>query len=100
MHWVEHREGELEGCSVVEGCVRAQPVVFLVPRQELSRGFVNRCEGVLVEGFVEQLAVERFDEGVLDRLAGRDVPLLDVVAGCQAQHRQSAPNVWYRRAAP
>ena len=42
---------------------------------------------MLVEAFIAQLAVERFDEGILDRLAGCDEAQLHATLVRPAQHR-------------
>jgi hypothetical protein len=36
---------------------------------------------VLVEALVSELAVERFDEGIVDRFSGSDEMELDAIAG-------------------
>src|SRR5258705_12229760 len=60
---------ELLRCQVAETRVRAQVVVVVSPRLDNRARFTEAAEHVLVEALVAQLAVERFDECVLHRLA-------------------------------
>ncbi len=66
---------------------RVRPAVVVVepPRFDRLAGFGEREEDVLVEALVAQFAVERFDEGVLHRLAGVDVVPLQSPGGPACQ---------------
>jgi hypothetical protein len=60
------------GGVVVEGAVGTDFVVVAPPGFNLCSCVRQVEEPVLVQAFVPELAVEAFDEGVLDGLAGSD----------------------------
>src|SRR5579863_632263 len=60
-------------------------VIVVPPRFDDLTRFSQAREHVLVEAFVAQLAVEAFDECVLDRLARLNVVPPDAV-GCPSEH--------------
>jgi len=64
---------ELHRGQGAETAVRPQVVVILPPRLDDRTGFRQAAEQVLVKALVAQLAVERFNECVLHRLAWLDV---------------------------
>ncbi len=66
------RSGEFLGCGVAQG--RMGPAVIVVAPASFDdlAGIVEIEKPVLVETFIPELPVERFDEGVLDRLTGLD----------------------------
>ena len=66
--------------------MRAQVVVVVAPCLDDRARFTEATEHVLVKALVAQLAVERFDEGILHGLARLDVVPRDP-ASCPAQHR-------------
>ena len=59
--------------------MRSDVVVVVLPRRQSCAGVGERGEQRLVEQFVAQPAVETLDEGVLGRLAGRDVVPFDAL---------------------
>ena len=69
--------------------VRAQVVVVVPPRLDDRARFLQGGEHVLVKALVAQLAIERFDEGVLHWFARLDVVLRDP-SGCPARHRTTS----------
>lgn len=60
---------ELAGRDVAERRVRPEVIVILPPAFDLLAGIVERQEPVGVQALVPETAVERFDEGVVGRLA-------------------------------
>ena len=66
--------------------MRPDGVVVDAPRLDDPPDLGEGGEDALVQALVAQLAVEAFDEGVLHRLARRDVVSLDALPGRPAQH--------------
>ena len=69
--------GVFSRCQIAQSTVRPGVVVVVLPGRQHGSGLGERGEQRLVEQFVAQPAVEALDEGVLGRLAGRDVVPLD-----------------------
>jgi hypothetical protein len=65
--------GEFCGGEVGEGLVGAVVVVFVSPVFDEDLGFEEAVEGLEVQEFVAEFAVEGFDVGVLPGCAGFDV---------------------------
>ena len=61
-------------------------VIVVPPRFDALTRFSQAHEHVLVEAFVAQLAVEAFDECVLDRLARLDVVPAEPIRGPPKHH--------------
>ena len=60
-------------------------VVVVFPGRQHSSNLRERGEQRLIEKFVAQAGVETLDEGVLGRLAGRDVMPLDLPLSLDAK---------------
>src|SRR5450759_3585433 len=71
------RRGEIGGCLLVEGAVRANVVVVEAPGFDRLARIVERRKPMRVEALEAELSVEAFDEGILIRLAGLDEAQLD-----------------------
>jgi hypothetical protein len=69
------REGadELLGSPPAERLMRPPAVGLIAPGVDQLASLIERFELVLVEELVAEPSLEAFDEGVLDRLSGRDV---------------------------
>src|SRR5208283_1276778 len=78
-------EGELGRCLPPESRVRARPVVIRPPTPKGNASLGQRGEQHLIQKLIPQAAVEAFDEGVLHRLAWRDVVPCDMalIGPCQ-----------------
>jgi hypothetical protein len=74
--------------------MRPDLVVVLLPGGEHGARLTHRAEQRLVQAFVAQLAVEAFDEGVLLRLAGRDIVPAD--ASIRKRQREATLNFLLR----
>ena len=61
--------------------MRPPMIVVVAPCVDGLACFSQREEHVLVEALIAQFAVERFDEGILHRLAGFDVVPLQSPGG-------------------
>ena len=61
------------GRKIADSAVRPEGVVIVFPARKRLAGMIERGEDRLVEQLVTEPAVEALDEGVLRRLAGRDV---------------------------
>ena len=59
------------------------------PVGERLTGVGQRGEQCLVQEFIPELAVEALDEGILGRLARRDVVPCDLLLLCPPQHRHA-----------
>src|SRR5215475_10567751 len=70
---------KLRWCEPAQARVWSCNVVVDTPGLDDPAGLGEIGEQVLVEAFVAQPAVERFDEAVLARLAGRDVVPFDAM---------------------
>lgn len=69
--------------------MRSFGVVVAAPWRELDADLGKRAEQRLVQELVAQAAIEALDEGVLLRLAGLDVVLVETMALRPAEHRQA-----------
>ena len=67
--------------------MRPDVVVVVAPRRQLAPGISQAVEQFLIEEFIAQAAVERFDKRVLLRLARVDVVPLDLVLTRPPQDR-------------
>ncbi len=79
--------GDLGGGASAQFRVRPDGVVVVLPGVQQSAGLRQRREQGLVEAFVAQAAVEALDEGVVGRLARRDVMPFDLAFLKPAQDR-------------
>jgi len=79
--------GKLGWGLPAEAGVGAFGVIVLAPRGQRHAGMVQRREQGLVQQFIAQAAVEAFDEGILGRLAGRDVVLVKLAIIHELQDR-------------
>lgn len=52
--------------------MRTNRIVLLLPREDFLCRVVQRCKAMKVQTFVAKSSVERFNEGILCRLARRD----------------------------
>ena len=73
LSFLSFKHRELGWCQCAEAAVWSQVIVVVTPRLDGRARFGEGEEDVLVEAFVTQPAVERFDESVLHRLARFDV---------------------------
>jgi hypothetical protein len=65
---------------IIQTTVRPFLIVFLPPGFDDDFGFLQRCELVLVQTLIPELAIEALAEGVLDRLTRLDEMQLHAVA--------------------
>ncbi len=77
--------GELGRRLPAEARVGAFGVVVLAPGHERDAGVVQGRKQRLVQELVTQATVEALDEGVLHRLAGRDVMPVDLAVASEGQ---------------
>lgn len=75
--------------QIAECTVWTDVVVIVLPSRQDGADLGKRGEQRLVEEFVAQPAVETLDEGVLGRLAGRDLVPLDPYLLTPAQDRHA-----------
>src|SRR5437762_13752106 len=73
------RVGKLLGCGTLQRTMRTHGVVIDAPRFDQCLRFGDAGEPMFVEAFVPKLAIEAFDEGVLDWLAGSNASELNAV---------------------
>jgi hypothetical protein len=66
--------------------VRSNGVVVMLPERQNLAGLRERAEQRFVQQLIAQAAIEAFDEGILLRLAGRNVVPLDLPVLRPAQH--------------
>ena len=59
--------------------MRTHLIVIVAPCIDYLACFAQADEHVFVEAFIAQRAVKRFDESILDRLAGLDIVPGDLV---------------------
>jgi hypothetical protein len=64
--------------QIADAAVRPNCIVVVFPKGQNLTGVRQGCEQRLVEQFVPQASVEALDEGILLRLAGRDVLPFDL----------------------
>ncbi|QDC36220.1 DDE-type integrase/transposase/recombinase [Sphingobium fuliginis ATCC 27551] len=70
---MQERPARLCRCSVRQRRVRPDVVVVVAPDRQLASGVYQAVKQLLVQEFVAQRPVERFNEGILLRLARIDV---------------------------
>ena len=75
--------------EIAQGTVRPGVVVIVFPSRQRRASLRKRSKQRLIEEFVAQACVEALDEGILGRLAGRDVVPLDLPFLAEAQHGHS-----------
>ena len=83
------KHGELGRCQGAEAAVWSEVIVVVTPRFDGLARLSQGEEDVLVEAFVTEPAVERFDEGVLHRFARLDVVPVETTGG-PAQDRAAS----------
>lgn len=71
-------ECELLRRAIVQRRVRTFAIVVIAPGSDLAPCVEQVAEPTRVQAFLAQAAVETFDVGVLDRLAGADVRQFDL----------------------
>lgn len=84
------RSGRTRQVSPSELRVRSGSVVLGLPAAQGDAGLRQRGEQRLVQQLIPQAAVEAFDEGILYRLARRDVVLFDT--GRRPKRRPRVPS--------
>jgi hypothetical protein len=75
------------GCLVSQRGMRPDVVVVVAPEGQFAADICQAVEDLLIEAFVAQAAIERFDVAILLRLSGVDVMPLDAVRGGSLQDR-------------
>ena len=83
------RRGEIGGCLLVEGAVRANVVVVEAPGFDRLARVVERRKPVRVETLEPELPVEALDEGILIRLTWLDETQCDAVLLGPGQERSA-----------